>query len=216
MSKLAIYDMSGKPQGEMEVADDLLVLDRGDQSLHDAVVAHQAALRAGTASTLSKGQVSGSNKKPWRQKGTGRARAGYRQSPVWRGGAVAFGPHPRSYRKKITKKTRRLAFCRALSERISEGAVKLLEGLELSAAKTKEFTTILKSLEISRGAIVVLGKPDRDVLLAARNVPNVEVVIAGDMNAYQVLKYPVIVVAGKEAMEKLKDRLAGPGERKVS
>ena len=216
MSKLAIYDMSGKSQGEMEVADDLLVLDRGDQCLHDAIVAHQAALRAGTASTLRKGEVAGSNKKPWRQKGTGRARAGYKQSPIWRGGSVAFGPHPRSYRKKITKKTRRLAFCRAFSERIAEGAVKVLDSLALSEAKTRSFAALLKSLEISGGALIVLAKPDRDILLASRNIPKVEVATAGDLNAYQVLKYRTIVVAGKDAMEMLKDRLSGTIARKVS
>ena len=137
MSKLAIYDMKGAEQGGFEVPDDLLVRAGGEQAVHDAVVAHLAKKRAGGASTLGKGDVAGSNKKPWRQKGTGRARAGYRRSPIWRGGGVAFGPHPRSYEKKLSKNEKRLAFARALSDKIAGGSVKVIDKIELPEPKTR-------------------------------------------------------------------------------
>jgi large subunit ribosomal protein L4 len=115
MSKLTIYNMQGAAVGDMDVDAGLLVLKKGTQAVHDVIVNGLARGRAGTASTLAKGEVAGSNKKPWRQKGTGRARAGYRQSPVWRGGGVAFGPHPRRYGGKVNRKVAKLAFQRAFS-----------------------------------------------------------------------------------------------------
>ena len=127
MSKVPVYNVKGKAVGEVNVPDDLLLSSGGETAVHEAVVAHRAAARTGSASTLRKGEVSGSNRKPWRQKGTGRARAGYRQSPVWRGGSVAFGPKPRDFSKKLNKKVKRLAFRRALSARIAEGSVRVVE-----------------------------------------------------------------------------------------
>src|SRR5512137_1096628 len=124
MSKLAVYDMKGGSVGEAEFPEALLVGRKGEQAVHDAVVAYRAGLRSGTASTLRKGEVAGSGKTPWRQKGTGRARAGYRQSPVWRGGSVAFGPHPRSYAQNLPRKVARLAFQAAFSARVAAGEVK--------------------------------------------------------------------------------------------
>jgi len=210
VSKLKVYDAKGSAVGDCEVADELLVLDKGEQAVHDAVVACLAHQRAGTASTLRKGEVAGSNKKPWRQKGTGRARAGYRQSPVWRGGAVAFGPHPRKYGGKLNRKVARLAFSRALSEKIRDGAVKVLESLELEEAKTRGFLALMKSLEITGPALVVSGKVQRNLALAARNVPNAEVIPASVVNVYQVLRYPLIVV-DREGMDILKRRLGWNG-----
>ena len=206
MSKLPIYDMTGKSQGEMDISSDILVLDKGDQALQDVVVAHRAALRGGNASTLRKGEVAGSNKKPWRQKGTGNARAGYRQSPLWRGGGVAFGPHPRSYKKKVPQKVRRLAFRRALSERISEGSIKVLDKLELAEAKTKSLITLLKSLDVSGSVLIVLDKTDKNMILAARNIQGVDVATAKDVDTYQIVRRPAIV-ASKEAMNHLRERL---------
>ena len=121
MSKsLLIKNKDGKDIGNYDVPENLLEYDKGDHAVHEVVVAYQAHQRAGTASTLSKSNVAGSGKKPWKQKGLGRARAGYRQSPIWRGGAVAHGPHPRSYKKKISKKILKLAFRRVFSEKISQ------------------------------------------------------------------------------------------------
>jgi len=214
MSKLNVYDAQGSSVGEYDVADSLLVLDRGEQAVHEVVVAMNAGRRSGNASTKSKGEVAGSNRKPWRQKGTGRARAGYRQSPIWRGGAVAFGPRPRSYAKKVNRKVARLAFRRALSQKLDDGEVKILDELKLAEGKTKLFAALMKALEIKGAALFVVDEPDANLVLAARNVPRVEVVCARDVNVHQLLRYPQ-VVASKSAMEVLTQRLGG-GETEVA
>jgi large subunit ribosomal protein L4 len=206
MSTLTIHDMKGTAIGNVELADSLMTLDRGDQAVRDAVVAYLAGLRAGTASTLSKGEVAGSNKKPWRQKGTGRARAGYRQSPIWRGGGVAFGPHPRSFEQKLNKKVGRLAFRRAFSEKVAAEAVRIVEDLSLPEAKTKAFASLMKSLGVAAPALFVLDKVARNVVLAARNIENVEVVRASEVNVYQILRYPTVVL-NKAGFEQVKVRL---------
>ena len=136
MSSIKLYKPTGEAGGDVAFDDALLVVDRGAQAVKDVVVATMNARRAGTASSLSKGEVAGSNKKPWKQKGTGRARAGLRQSPVWRGGAVAFGPRPRSYETKINRKVYQLAFRHAFSARIQAGGVSVIERFELADAKT--------------------------------------------------------------------------------
>ncbi|MBM4143108.1 MAG: 50S ribosomal protein L4 [Lentisphaerae bacterium] len=212
MSTLKVYDGKGAPAGAFEVDDALLVLDRGEQAVHDAVTAYRARQRAGTASTLRKGEVAGSNRKPWRQKGTGRARAGLRQSPVWRGGGVAFGPHPRKYGGKVNRRVARLAFSRALSERISAGDVKVVESLEMAEGKTRGFVAFLKALKIEGRALVLAARVGRNLALAARNVAGVEVLPAAAANVYQVLRYPVIV-ADREGMEVLRQRLERDGRK---
>lgn len=206
MSKLPVCNINGERLGEIDLADDLLVRGKGTQVVHDVVVAHRAKCRAGTASTLRKGEVAGSNKKPWQQKGTGRARAGVRQSPVWRGGGVAFGPKPRDYAKKVTKKAARLAFQRALSDKVAGGAVTVLDQMAMPKAKTKDFAAILKKLDASRSALVVTDTIDRNLALAARNIPGVEVATAANVHTYQVLRHHKILVS-KSAMEQLVGRL---------
>lgn len=208
MSTLEVRNMEGQAAGTLEIQDDLLVLGKGEQAVHEAVVAFLAAQRAGTASTLSKGEVAGSNRKPWRQKGTGRARAGYRQSPIWRGGAVAFGPHPRSYRKKTPRKVARLAFRRVLSEKIAAGAITVIDELSMPEAKTKGFVRMLRALDIAAPALVLLQGADENIERSARNVPGIELAQASSVTTYQVLRFPV-VLASKAAMETLKNRLAG-------
>lgn len=207
MAKITMYDRAGQKNGELEVAEDIMVLDRGDQAVRDVVVGNAACYRAGTASTLSKGEVAGSNKKPWKQKGTGRARAGLRQSPVWRGGGIAFGPHPRDYSVKINKKVSRLAFRRALSERINDGSVKIVEDLSFDAPKTKEFVKVMKALDVSSALVITLAV-DPMLILSARNIPTVEIVRARDCSVYQLLRYPSIVVT-RAAWEALQVRLEG-------
>ena len=207
MATIKMYGRDGRDSGEVEVADDMLILDRGEQSVRDAVVARNASLRAGTASTLRKGEVAGSNKKPWKQKGTGRARAGYRQSPVWRGGGVAFGPHPHDFSIKVNKKVVRLAFRRALSERIAAGAVKLVDDLSLAAPKTKELRGVLEALG-APSALIVVPAWDDNLLLSARNLQGVEVTTVRNCSVYQVLRYPAIVMT-RAAWEELKPRFIG-------
>ena len=206
MSKIEKFDVKGSAAGELEVADSLLVTDRGEQAVHDVVVAWMNAGRAGTASTLSKGEVAGSNKKPWKQKGTGRARAGYRQSPIWRGGAVAFGPKPRSYAVKVNKKVTQLAFNRALSDRIVEGAIKVVEKFDFEFTKTKELSSLLKTLGVTKPALVVTGDFDEKVFFAGRNLSRVEVIEASEVNVYQLVRFPVII-ADEAGMKILEERL---------
>src|ERR1035438_8827740 len=145
--KIAIKDLQGKSQGEHEVKFSLIEDGSGTQAVHDTVVAYQAAQRRGTACTKNVGDVAGSNKKPWKQKGTGRARAGSFASPLWRGGGVVFGPKPRDFSKKVNTKTKQLALRKALSERLKAGDVVVVDDFKLGSAKTKEFTGILRSEE---------------------------------------------------------------------
>ncbi|MBI3986340.1 MAG: 50S ribosomal protein L4 [Lentisphaerae bacterium] len=212
MSKIPIYNPAGAVAEELEIADDLLVLDKGDQALHDTVVAYLANQRAGTASTLGKGQVSGSNKKPWQQKGLGRARAGYRQSPVWRGGGVIFGPMPRSYRTDLPRKVVQLAFRRALSERIRDRAVRGVDAFPVASPKTRDFLTWLKTQNLAGKLLIVSDKVERNLTLATRNVGTIEVARARDVNAYQLMRVRHIV-ASRGALDVLKKRLS-PGAEK--
>ena len=193
MSTIKVFNPAGDAAGEMTVADDILVLDKGAQAVKDVVVAIQNAFRAGTASTLSKGEVAGSNKKPWRQKGTGRARAGLRQSPVWRGGGVAFGPKPRDFSQKINRKVQQLAYSRALSDKIASGAVTVIEKFDLAEPKTKLLTAMLKKLGAERSTLIVLDQYEEKVMLAASNLQKVEVVTAAEVDVYSLLLYRTLV-----------------------
>lgn len=211
MSKLPIKDLQGKASGEYDIADELLVYDKGLQAVQDAVVNHRANLRQGSACTLSKGEVSGSNKKLWKQKGTGRARTGLRQSPVWRGGGVAFGPKPRDYNREQNRQEARLAFRRAVSEKIAGGQITVVEDITLSSAKTKEVAALLKSLGLQGPVLMVTDEIKEDLVRASRNIPNVEVSTASNVHTYQVLRYPVIVAtrAGVAALEERLRRAKG-------
>src|SRR5216110_4012762 len=143
--KLTVKDIAGKDQGELEVKFPLIENAKGTQAVHDAVVAYLANQRMGTACTKNVGEVAGTNKKPWRQKGTGRARAGSFRSPLWRGGGVVFGPKPRDFGKKVTKATKQLALRKALSERLKSGDVVVVEDIKLSSPKTREFVGVLSA-----------------------------------------------------------------------
>src|SRR5579872_4770629 len=153
--KLTVKDVQGKDQGELEVKVPLIDNGKGTQAVHQAVVAYHAAQRMGTACTKNVGEVAGTNKKPWRQKGTGRARAGSFQSPLWVGGGVVFGPRPRDFAKKISKKTRALALRKALSERLEAGDVIVVDDLKLASPKTKEFIGVISALELKGTTLVV-------------------------------------------------------------
>src|SRR5882762_3217828 len=151
--KISVKNIEGKQSGELEVRFPLVEDGKGTQAVHDVVVAYQAAQRSGTACTKNVGEVSGSNKKPWRQKGTGRARAGSHQSPLWVGGGVVFGPRPRDFSKKVNAKTKQLALRKALTERIKSGDVQVVADLKLGSPKTKGFTAILSKLDVRGTAL---------------------------------------------------------------
>lgn len=184
---IPVLDIKGNPHGEVEIAFPLIEGGKGEQAVHDAVVAYAAAQRSGTACAKTRGDVAASKKKPWRQKGTGRARAGSTVSPVWVGGGVVHGPRPRDFGKKINKSTRKLALRKALSERLSAGDVIVVDELKLGSHRTKEFLGVLGALKVFGSVLVVAGL-DRNLTLASRNVQDVEVTSGEGLTTYQVLK----------------------------
>jgi len=204
--KLTVKDSKGKDQGELEVKFGLVEGGKGTQAVHDTVVAYQAAQRMGTACTKTMGEVAGSGKKPWRQKGTGRARAGSFASPLWRGGGVVFGPKPRDFTKKVSRKTKQLALRKALSERLRAGDVVLIDDLKLDSAKTKEFIGVLSALELKGSALIVSQASDKNLSLASRNVPNVALATSESLNTYDVLR-PDKLVFTRGAFEQVEARL---------
>lgn len=205
--KLTVKDIKGNSQGELEVTFPLIEDGKGTQAVHDTVVAYSAAQRMGTACTKNVGDVAGTNKKPWRQKGTGRARAGSFQSPLWRGGGVVFGPKPRDFTKKISRSTRQLALRKALSERLRAGDVVLLDDLKLASAKTKEFLGVLSTLDLKGTALIVSQAADKNLALASRNVPNVALATSESLNTYDVLRSDKLVFT-RGAFEQVEARLA--------
>lgn len=204
--KLTIKDTRGNDQGELDVKFPIIEDGKGSQAVHDAVVAYQAAQRSGTASTKTMGEVAGTGKKPWRQKGTGRARAGSFASPLWRGGGVVFGPKPRDFRKKISKSTRQLALRKALSERLKAGDVVVLDDLKLNSPKTKEFLGVLSALQLNGTTLIVAPSVDQNLTLASRNVSDVELTTSDALNTYQVLRFAKLVFT-RGAFEKVEQRL---------
>jgi large subunit ribosomal protein L4 len=182
---------------------------RGTQAVHDAVVAMRAARRSGSANTKTKAEVDLSGAKPWRQKGTGRARAGYKSSPIWRGGGVVFGPKPRDYSKKVSKSVRRLAFQKALSERINAGDVLTIGEFAVKELKTKAFVQLLKKQTDARKVLIVSDAFDENTYKSARNVKPVKLATVSDVNTEQLLSFEKILVTEK-ALEKLADRTSSP------
>lgn len=205
--KLTIKDTKGQDQGELEVKFSLVEGGKGSQAVHDTVVAYNAAQRMGTACTKTMGEVAGSGKKPWRQKGTGRARAGSFASPLWRGGGVVFGPKPRDFGKKVSRKTRQLALRKALSERLRAGDVVVLSDLKLDSPKTKEFLGLLSALELKGSTLIVAQATDKNLTLASRNVANVALATSDSLSTYDVLR-PSKLVFTRGAFEQIDARLA--------
>ncbi len=181
---------------------------RGTQAVHDVVVAMRAARRSGSANTKSKADVNLSGAKPWRQKGTGRARAGYKSSPIWRGGGVVFGPKPRDYSKKVLKSVRRLAFQKALSARINAGDVLTIDAFAVKEIKTKSFVQLVKKQTDARKVLIVSDVFDENTYKSARNVRPVQLATATDVNTEQLLAFEKILVTEK-GLEKLAERTNG-------
>jgi large subunit ribosomal protein L4 len=203
--KIAIKNIEGKKAGELEVKFPLIEDGKGTQAVHDVVVAYRAAQRSGTACTKNVGEVSGSNKKPWRQKGTGRARAGSHQSPLWVGGGVVFGPRPRDFAKKVSKTTRALALRKALSERLKAGDVVVVDELKLSSPRTKDFVGLMSTLELT-GTTLIIAAADKNLTLASRNLPEVALATSDSLNTYDILR-PDKLLFTKSAFEKVEARL---------
>jgi large subunit ribosomal protein L4 len=205
--KLTVKDIQGKDQGEVEVKLALIENGRGTEAVHQTVVAYNRAQRSGTACTKNVGEVAGTNKKPWRQKGTGRARAGSFQSPLWRGGGVVFGPKPRDFSRKVNRSTKQLALRKALSERLKAGDVLIVSDLKLASPKTKEFLGVLSALQVEGTALIVDHSADKNLQLASRNVSRVEIATGDSLNTYQVLRSGKLVFT-RGAFEQVEKRLA--------
>lgn len=207
MPKVALYNQAGSQVGEVELADAVFGIEPNNSVLFDAIVMQRASQRQGTAKVKGRSEVAGGGRKPWRQKGTGRARQGSIRSPQWRGGGIVFGPTPRSYSYKLPKKVRRLAIKSALSSKVLENELLVLEGLAFDAPKTKEMTSVLKGLEINRKALIVTADASENVALSARNIPGVTVITANGVNVLDVVSHDKVIFT-KEAVQKLEEVLA--------
>jgi large subunit ribosomal protein L4 len=207
MPKVALYNMKGQAVGEVDLNDTVFGVEANKAVLHDAVVMQLASQRSGTAATKTRGMVRGGGRKPWRQKGTGRARAGSTRSPIWRHGGVAFGPQPRSYKYSLPKKVRRLAMKSALSLKVKDGNLIVVDEISLSAPKTKEMLNILKALMVGTKALVVTAENNENVYLSARNIAGVTPLIASGLNVYDVLYHDKLVIT-KDAVAKVEEVLA--------
>ncbi|MFX0561388.1 50S ribosomal protein L4 [Tepidibacillus infernus] len=207
MPKVALYNVNGAQIGEIELSDAVFGIKPNESVLHDAVVMQQASLRQGTHKVKGRSEVRGGGRKPWRQKGTGRARQGSIRAPQWVGGGTVFGPTPRSYAYKLPKKVRRLALKSALSSKVLDSQIIVLDEIVLSAPKTKEMAVILNNLKVDRKALIV-DKDYNDVLaLSTRNIPGVKFVSAEGVNVVDILKHDKLIMT-KEAVAKVEEVLA--------
>ena len=204
MPKAVIYNMAGQQVGEIELSDAIFGVEPNEAAVHAAVKNHLLNCRQGTQSALTKGEVSYTTKKPWRQKGTGRARAGYAGSPVWRHGGVAFAPKPRSYRYALNKKMKRLALKSVLSAKAAEGEIVVIDDLKMDEIKTSAFKSFLNSVDCGGKALVITKDVDEKVVKSARNIPGVTTTIASILSTYEVLNTGKLVV-DKAALEKIEE-----------
>ncbi len=204
MPKANVFNMAGEKIGEIELSEAIFGIEPNKSVLHDAVKNHLANCRQGTQSALTKGEVSYTTKKPWRQKGTGRARAGYAGSPVWYHGGVAFAPKPRDYSYTLNKKVKRLALKSALSAKAAESEIIVVDGLKMDEIKTKTFKTFLSKVGVEGKALVVTENVDKNVVLSARNICGVGTTIATILNPYQILTGGKMVV-DKAALAKIEE-----------
>jgi large subunit ribosomal protein L4 len=207
MPKVALYNQSGETIGEIELNDSVFGIEPNKYVLFEAVIMQRASLRQGTHKTKNRAEVSGGGRKPWRQKGTGRARQGSIRAPQWRGGGTVFGPVPRSYSYKLPKKVRRLAIKSALSSKVLENNIVVLDSLTLEAPKTKEMVKILNNLSVDRKALIVTDDVNENIALSARNIPGVTVITANGINVLDVLNHDKLVIT-KAAVEKVEEVLA--------
>lgn len=206
MPKLSVFDQKGAEVGNVELADYVFGITPNEHVVYQAIVMQQASRRQGTHAVKNRSAVRGGGRKPWKQKGTGRARQGSIRSPQWVGGGTVFGPTPRSYAYKLPKKARRLAIKSVLSEKVVDNDLIVLDGLAFDAPKTKDFIAVLKNLSVSEKALVVTQDFDDNVILSSRNIPGVTVLTATEVNVLDVVAHNKLIVT-KEAAEKLEEVL---------
>jgi large subunit ribosomal protein L4 len=209
MPEIGVKNIENKNAGTITLSEELFSARGKDTLMHEAVINYLANQRQGTAATKTRGLVRGGGKKPYRQKGTGRARAGSNRSPIWKGGGTVFGPSPRDYSYKMPKKARKRALYAAIAEKIKDDQLVVIDNLSIKEPKTKEMIGIMGTLGLDKGSLlIVLKETDRNVLLSARNIPGVRVMRAGDLHVYDVLSSDRLL-STKDAMESLQQ---GAGE----
>jgi len=207
MPKVTLFNQTGSQVGDIELNESIFGIEPNNHVLFEAIIMQRASLRQGTHKVKNRSEVAGGGRKPWKQKGTGRARKGSIRSPQWRGGGVVFGPTPRSYAYKLPKKVRRLAIKSALSAKALEENILVLESLSFEAPKTKEFVAVLKNLSVDTKTLVVTDGLDEKVALSARNIPGVTVVEADGLNVLDVVSHNKLILT-KSAVEKVEEVLA--------
>ena len=203
MLKTNVYDMSGKLVGEIELSEAVFGITPNESVVHDAVKNHLANKRQGTQSALTRAEVSGGGRKPWRQKGTGRARQGSTRAPQWTHGGVVFAPKPRDYTKQVNRKVRRLALKSALSAKVADSELIVFDALNIEAPKTKEMVKVLKAVDTQK-ALIVLPESDEKVERAAANIPGVKTTLVGTLNTYEILKYKKLILT-KDSVAKIEE-----------
>ena len=203
MAKVSVYNIEGSQVGEIELNDSVFGVEVNEHLVHMAVVAQLAAKRQGTQSAKTRAEVSGGGKKPWRQKGTGHARQGSTRAPQWTGGGVVFASKPRTYTIKMNKKERRLALKSALTSRVNENKLIVLDSFNMDEIKTKKFQAVMNNLKVSK-ALVVMAEKNDNIVLSARNIPAVKTALTNTINVYDILKYDTVVVT-KDAVNAIQE-----------
>jgi large subunit ribosomal protein L4 len=208
MPQVDVLNKESKSVSKVDLPDDIFGVEVKKGLMHEVVRNHLANRRQGTASTKSRGEISGGGRKPYRQKGTGRARAGSNRSPVWRGGGTIFGPKPRDYSYRLPKKVKWGALSSALSAKVADGEVVVVDELTLPGPKTKELAGILKGLGLGNSVLIITPKKDEALELSARNIPNVDVARTGELNVYSILSHDKLLIL-KDAVERMKEIYLG-------
>ena len=203
MASVAVYNMEGKEVGTMELSDAVFGVEVNEHLVHQAVVAQLANKRQGTQKAKTRSEVSGGGRKPWRQKGTGHARQGSTRAPQWTGGGMVFAPVPRDYTIRLNKKEKRLALKSALTSRVQENKLIVVDELKFDEIKTKNFQSTMENLKVSK-ALVVLNENDQNVVLSARNIPTVKTALINTINVYDILKYNTVIVT-KDAVATIEE-----------
>ena len=204
MAKVAVLNMTGAQVGEVELNDSIFAVEVKEHLVHQAVVAHLANRRQGTQSAKTRAEVRGGGRKPWKQKGTGRARQGSIRAVQWVGGGVAFAPKPRNYSIKVNAKERRLALKSALTSRVNESKFIVLDSLELAEIKTKAMANVLEALKLNKALILTEGEASKNVMLSAKNIQGIKTAAVNNINVYDILKYDTFVVT-KDALNKIEE-----------
>ncbi len=204
MPKVAVFNMAGAQVGEIDLKDSVFGIEPNEAVVHQVVKAQMVNRRQGTLATKTRGMVRGGGKKPWRQKGTGRARAGTRRSPVWRGGGIVFGPHPREFDMRLPRKVRRLGMKSVLSDKVINCDIVVLDELRFEEPKTKRMVEVLNALQLDQKVLVVTADGNPGVVKSARNIPGVKPVRADFMNVYDLLAYDKLVIT-KDAVARVEE-----------